>query len=50
MWMLLTEPTYNRTLFSRARLVGEESKPEDTTQRITLLRTPRVLEQAERCG
>jgi hypothetical protein len=35
--MLLTEPTYNRTRVNRARLAGEESKPEGTTQAITLL-------------
>jgi len=34
--MPLTEPTYNRARFTR-RLAGEDSEPEGTTERITLL-------------
>jgi hypothetical protein len=33
-WMLLTEPTYKRTLLG-VRLASEESKPEDITEAIT---------------
>ena len=34
MWMLLTEPSYKRTLLG-VRLASEESKPEDITEAIT---------------
>jgi hypothetical protein len=34
MWMLLTEPSYKRTLLG-VRLASEESKPEDTAEAIT---------------
>jgi len=34
MWMLLTEPSYKRTLLG-ARLASEESKPEDKAEAIT---------------
>jgi hypothetical protein len=33
-WMLLTEPSYKRTLLG-VRLASEESKPEDITEAIT---------------
>ena len=34
MWMLLTEPSYKRTLLG-VRLASEESKPKDITEAIT---------------
>jgi hypothetical protein len=40
-WMLLTEPTYKPNASCCARLAGEDSGPESTTQRITLLVQPR---------